>query len=60
MKLSFNDNESFTEAAGSLCFNNPPSDPNTTHQQVGTQERSYGEDIGISYPSNDPGPNTLQ
>jgi hypothetical protein len=59
MKLSFDDKESFIEAAGSLRFNNPPSDPspNTTHQQVGTQEKS--KDIGInSNPSNDP--NTLQ
>jgi hypothetical protein len=59
MKLSFDDKDSFMEAAGSLCFNNPPSDPNpntTTHQQVGTQEGS--EDIGIDNPSNDP--NTLQ
>ena len=49
MKLSFDDKESFTEAAGSLRFYNPPSDPNTTHQQVGTQERS--EDIGSEYTS---------
>ena len=28
MKLSFEDQESLKEAAGSLCFNNPPSDPN--------------------------------
>ena len=28
MKLSFEDQESFKGAAGSLCFNNPPSDPN--------------------------------
>ena len=29
MRLSFDDPESFKEAAGSLRFNNPPSDPNT-------------------------------
>ena len=61
MKLSFDDKESFKEAAGSLCFNNPPSDPNTTHQQVGTQdsESERSEDIGsINNPSNDS--NTLQ
>ena len=34
MKLSFDDNESFKEAAGSLCFNNPPSDPNKTQPEV--------------------------
>ena len=58
MKLSFDDKESFTEAAGSLHFNNPPSDPNTTLQQpeVGTWERS--EDIGINSLSCDP--NTFQ
>ena len=27
MKLSFEDQESLKEAAGSLCFNNLPSDP---------------------------------
>ena len=30
MKLSFDDTESFKEAAGSLRFNNHPSDPNTS------------------------------
>ena len=30
MRLSFDDPESFKEAAGSLRFNNPPSDPNTS------------------------------
>ena len=55
MNLSFDDKESFMEAAGSLRFNNSQSDPNT-HQQVGTQERS--EDISFNNPSNDP--NTLQ
>ena len=34
MKLSFDDEESLKEAVGSLCFNNPPSDPNT--QRVGS------------------------
>ena len=29
MRLSFDDEESFKEAAGSLRFNNPPSDPNS-------------------------------
>ena len=29
MRSSVDDNESFKEAAGSLCFNDPPSDPNT-------------------------------
>ena len=30
MRLSFDDTESFKEAAGSLCFNNSPSDSNTS------------------------------
>ena len=51
MRMSFDDKESFMEAAGSLRFNNPQSDLNT-HQQVGTQERS--EDIGFNNLSNDP------
>ena len=36
MKLSFDDTESFKEAAGSLRFNNPSSDSNTSS---GGQER---------------------
>jgi hypothetical protein len=57
MGLSFDDKESFVEAAGSLHFNNPQSDPNT-HQRVGTQERSEdSDDIGLNNLSKDP--NTL-
>jgi hypothetical protein len=57
MRLSFDDKESFMEAAESLQvrFNSPQSDSNT-HQQVRTQERI--EDIGFNNPSNDP--NTIQ
>jgi len=61
MRLSFDDHESFMEAAGSLRLNNPPSDPNTL-QRVGSsssmlpQERS--EDNCFNNPSNNP--NTLQ
>jgi hypothetical protein len=51
MKLSFDDEESFMEAARSLSFNIPRSDSNTD-QRVGTQERS--EDIGFNNPSDDP------
>ena len=43
MKLSFDDPESFKEAAGSLRFNNPPSDPNTSSSmpsQLGPQLES--------------------
>ena len=35
MRLSFDDEESFKEAAGSLRFNNPPSDPDSL-QRVGS------------------------
>jgi hypothetical protein len=62
MRLSFDDHESFKEAAGSLRFNNPPSDPNlNTDQQVGSSSMSLeerNEDICFNNPSNDP--NTLQ
>ena len=47
MKLSFNDEESFKEAVGSLCFNNPPSDPDTS-QRTGSmlsQDSERNEDI---------------
>ena len=58
MRLSFDDEESFSEAAGSLppsdtdtlqrtgsrnediCLNDPPSDPNTHHQQVRSHSNS--------------------
>ena len=49
MGMSFDDKESFMEAAGSLRFNNLQSDPNThPSQRVGT------EDIGFNNRSNDP------
>ena len=47
MNLSFDDEESFKEAVGSLRFNNPPSDPNTL-QQMGSmvpQDSERDEDI---------------
>ena len=45
MRLSFDDPESFKEAAGSLRFNNPPSDPNTSSMppQLGPQGPEIGE-----------------
>ena len=47
MGMSFDDKESFMEAAGSLRFNNPQSHPNThPSQRVGT------EDIGFNNRSN--------
>ena len=44
MRLSFDDEESFKEAAESLRFNNPPSDPNTTPQQMGSSGRMSLQD----------------
>ena len=59
MSLSFDDKESFMEAAGSLCFNNCQSDSNTmAHQRVESREKSDSESIGFNNPSNDL--NTLQ
>ena len=60
--MTFDDNESFKEAVGSLRFNNPPSDPNTL-QQMGSsgnmlpQDSERNEDICFNNPPNDP--NTL-
>ena len=57
MRLSFDDEESFKEAAGSLIFNNPPSDPDSL-QGVGSsssvlpQERN--EDSCFDNPPCDP------
>ena len=45
MRLSFDDEESFKEAAGSLRFNNPPSDPTSSMPpQLGHQGQEIGED----------------
>jgi hypothetical protein len=64
MNLSFDDQESFREATGSLRFNNPPSDSNsleptessTTSMPRQPEERS--DDICLDDPPSDP--NTLQ
>ena len=59
MRLSFDDEESFKEAAGSLIFNNPPSDPDSL-QRVGSsssmllQERNDLEDSCFDNPPSDP------
>ena len=42
MNLSFDDKESFMEAAGSLRFNIPPSDLNT-HQRMGGSDSMPAE-----------------
>ena len=45
MRLSFDDEESFKEAAGSLRFNNPPSDPTSSMPpQLGPQGQEISED----------------
>ena len=59
MRLSFDDEESFKDAAGGLCFNNNPSsdgNPNV-HLQVGSmlpQEMDDSEDICFNNPPSDP------
>jgi hypothetical protein len=62
MRLSFDDPESFKEAAESLRFNNPPSDSNSLEPMESSsmprQERSDSEDICLDDPPSDP--NTLQ
>jgi len=62
MKLSFHDEESFKETAGSLHFNNPPSDPISLQRvessnSMPPQER--GEDICFNDPSLASDPNTM-
>ena len=62
MKLSFDDEESFKEAAGSLRFNhNPSSDPNTLGLQrvgssssLGMPSRERNEDICFNNHTSDP------
>ena len=56
MRSSIDDNESFMEAAGSLRFNNPPSDLNTLQQEPlavsmgnsGMQHQEGSEDNNLS------------
>jgi hypothetical protein len=54
MRLSFDDEESFKESAGSLNFNNPPSDPDSLQGEgsMPPEERNH-EDI-CDNPSSDP------
>ena len=60
MRLSFDDKESFKEAAGSLLrFNNPPSDTSTL-QKMGSsssklpQDTERIEEICLNNPTSDP------
>ena len=59
MKLSFDDEESFKDTAGSLRFNNPPSNPDTpAFQGVGSSSsmphQEMDEDICFNNPPSDP------
>ena len=69
MRLSFDDEESFKEAAGSLHFNNPPSDPDSLQRErsrnsLPPQERNDSEDSDIQVCVDNPplasDPNILQ
>ena len=54
MRLSFNDEESFREAVGSLDFNNPPSDPNSLQEVASSSTmpaQEMNEDICFDNPS---------
>ena len=44
MRLSFDDPESFKEAAGSLRFHNPPSDPSLNTCSIPPQLDSQGQE----------------
>jgi hypothetical protein len=59
MKLSFDDKESFVEAAESLRFNNPPC-PSDSYalQRMGSEDSERNEDIYLDNPPSDP--NTLR
>jgi hypothetical protein len=60
MRLSFDDEASFKEVVGSLCFDNPPSDPNSvalalpevSGSSMPAQERN--EDICFNNSPSDP------
>ena len=61
MRLSFDDGESFKEAAGSLRFNNPPSTSDTSTLQMGSstssmlpQDSETNEDVCFNNPTSDP------
>ena len=45
MRLSFDDEESFKEVIGSLCFNNPPSDQDSLRRVGSTPSQERSEDI---------------
>ena len=55
MRLSFDDTESFKEVVGSLRFNNPPSDPNSSTSSTSSmpplQVQEKSEDTWRRYSS---------
>ena len=53
MRLSFDNEESFKEAVGSLHFNNPPSDPSSL-QGVGSSSGMPPEERNVDSPANNP------
>ena len=53
MRLSFDDEDSFKEAAGSLIFNNPPRDPDSL-QGVGGSSSSSSSSMPPEDPNEDP------
>ena len=63
MKLSFDDEESFKETVESLCFNNPPSNPNILLEvessgTIPPQDSESNEDVYFNNHTSDP--NTLR
>ena len=55
MKLSFDDGESLKETVTSLCFNNPPSVPNTPQrtESILPQDSERNEEICFNDPLGD-------
>ena len=64
MKLSFDDEESLKETVGSLCFNNPSSDPNTLQRMGSTmlhRSSEMNEDTStISFNNSPSDPNIIR
>ena len=54
MKLSFDNEASLKEAVESLCFNNPPSDPDSLLGSMLPQDSERNEEICLNNPPSDP------
>ena len=56
MRTTFNDEESFKEVVGSLCFNNPSSETDSVTEVLQVREVGYekNEDICLNNSPNDP------